>query len=109
MTDDVPEEVKGERLERVIELQERISAQINARMVGQSVEVLVEGPSRRAIDGKRNYYGRSPQGKTVIFPQEAEPNQFVHVSINSTTSHTLFGDVVAVGRPSTEGKVIART
>ena len=46
--DDVPEEVKAERLQEVIRLQERISGEINEAAVGRTVEVLVEGPSKRS-------------------------------------------------------------
>ena len=90
--DDVPEEVKAERLQEVIRLQERISGEINEAAVGSDVEVLVEGPSRRsAKSGTTCNYGRSPQGKTVVFPEAADPNSTVGVRVDRTTSHTLYG------------------
>ncbi|MCY3667900.1 MAG: TRAM domain-containing protein, partial [Gemmatimonadetes bacterium] len=89
----VPEAVKGERLQHIIALQEGISRQINQQQVGRTVEVLVEGPSKRpAADGQPRYYGRTPQGKTAIFPQPAASNELVSVHVARTTSHTLFGD-----------------
>ena len=95
MPDDVPEEIKGERLQRVIKLQEGISRERNQRWIGQSVEVLVEGPSKRpAADGKPRYYGRTRQGKTAIFVQEVEANKVINLHIEDTTSHTLFGTLV---------------
>ncbi|MBQ35456.1 MAG: tRNA (N6-isopentenyl adenosine(37)-C2)-methylthiotransferase MiaB [Gemmatimonadaceae bacterium] len=94
MPDDVPDPVKTERLQRVIELQEEISRQINATMVGQQVEVLVEGESRRpADDGTTTQFGRSRQGKTTIFPEPVPANRVVRVAVERTTSHTLFGSV----------------
>ena len=93
LPDDVPEAVKGERLQHIIALQEGISRQINQRQAGRTVEVLVEGPSKRpAADGQPRYYGRTPQGKTAIFSQPAASNELVSVHIARTTSHTLFGD-----------------
>ena len=93
LPDDVPEAVKGERLQHIIALQEGISRQTNQQQVGRTVEVLVEGPSKRpAADGQPRYYGRTPQGKTAIFPQPAASNSLVSVQISRTTSHTLFGD-----------------
>ncbi len=95
MPDDVPEEIKGERLQQVIKLQEGISRERNQRWIGQSVEVLVEGPSKRpAADGKPRYYGRTRQGKTAIFTQEVEANEVINLHIEDTTSHTLFGTLV---------------
>jgi tRNA-2-methylthio-N6-dimethylallyladenosine synthase len=90
--DDVQEQVKAERLQEVIRLQERISGEINEAAVGRTVEVLVEGPSRRsAKSGTPSNYGRSPQGKTVVFPEAAEPNSLIEVRVDRVTSHTLYG------------------
>jgi tRNA-2-methylthio-N6-dimethylallyladenosine synthase len=61
----VPETEKARRLERLIALQEAISAEINRTLLGAEVEVLVEGPARRP-DGWMS--GKSPQLKTVVFP-----------------------------------------
>lgn len=96
MPDDVPEELKGERLQKIIKIQERISGEVNTRAVGQRTQVLVEGISkRRAKDGRNRYYGRSPQGKTVVFPQQATANSLVAIDIDRNTSHTLFGNLVS--------------
>ncbi len=90
--DDVPDEVKAERLQGIIELQESISREINHAMVGREVEVLVEGRSRRkGKDGRPTWFGRSAQGKVTVFPREAPANQLVRVAVESATSHTLYG------------------
>ncbi len=86
--DDVPETEKGRRLERLIALQERISAEVNAASVGSEVDVLVEGPARRP-DGW--VIGKSPQFKTVVLPGPAAPGTLVRVRIEAATSHTLRG------------------
>jgi tRNA-2-methylthio-N6-dimethylallyladenosine synthase len=95
LEDDVPEAVKTERLEQIIALQERISWEINQQQLGQTTEVLVEGPSKRQNGGTRTFYGRSPQGKTVVFAQEAPTNSLVQVRVERATSHTLFGERAA--------------
>ncbi len=95
--DDVPEQVKAERLQEVIRLQERISGEINEAAVGRTVEVLVEGPSRRsAKSGTPCNYGRSSQGKTVVFPEAAEPNSLIEVRVDRVTSHTLYGTQIEI-------------
>ncbi|MBI2501706.1 MAG: tRNA (N6-isopentenyl adenosine(37)-C2)-methylthiotransferase MiaB [Candidatus Latescibacteria bacterium] len=93
LEDDVPEATKTQRLERVIALQEGISWEINQQLVGQTVEVLVEGPSKRQNGQTRTFYGRSPQGKTVVFSQEVVANALVQVHIERASSHTLFGEL----------------
>ncbi|MEE3042643.1 MAG: tRNA (N6-isopentenyl adenosine(37)-C2)-methylthiotransferase MiaB [Candidatus Latescibacterota bacterium] len=92
MADDVPDDVKGARLQQIIEMQESISRATNQAWVGRTVEVLVEGRSRRPdADGQPTYFGRSPQGKVTILSDPVEMNQLVQVKIERTTSHTLYG------------------
>ena len=92
MPDNIPETTKGERLQKIIALQETISGQINQSAIGTVSEVLVEGPSKRKSDKGRNNFGRNRQGKVVVFPQDAAPNEIIEVKVKGATSHTLFGD-----------------
>src|SRR5437899_747281 len=87
-SDSVPENEKARRLQRLVTLQESISAEINRRLLGSEVEVLVEGPARRTAGWVA---GKSPQMKTVVFPGPAEPGNLVRVRIEAATSHTLTG------------------
>src|SRR5207248_3093639 len=66
--DTVPEDEKRRRLQRLVALQEGISTEINRRLAGAEVEVLVEGPARRTAGWMA---GKSPQMKTVVFPGPA--------------------------------------
>ena len=95
MGDDVPDEVKKRRLTEIIDLQREISAEINAKEVGKTHKVLVEGPSKRdASDWK----GRSDTNKTIVFPHEDVRGyivgDIVEVKVNRSTSATLFGELV---------------
>jgi len=96
LEDDVPEQVKGERLQKIIKLQESICLQKNEAILGKTVEVLVQGPSkrRRSPDDGERLYGRSEHGKTVIFDGPAQPNSLRGVLVNEVTSHTLFGSLL---------------
>ena len=90
--DDVPETVKGERLTRIIELQENISADLNTAVVGDTVAVLVEGESRRDAD---RYHGKTEGFKTTVFPKaDSHIGDIVNVRVHSTTAHTLIGQKV---------------
>ena len=97
LLDDVPEEVKGERLQKIIKLQEAICLEKNEALIGKTVEVLVEGVSkRRRVDSPetaQRLYGRSELGKTVIFDGPAEANSLRPVRVDEVTSHTLFGQL----------------
>lgn len=89
LPDDVPEDVKIRRLNELIGLQNRLSAESNARDVGKTVEVLVEGVSKRS---KEQLFGRSGQNKVVVFNRGTHrPGDFVKVRITESSSATLKG------------------
>ena len=89
--DDVPETVKGERLKRIIALQESVSAEINRDAVGETVRVLVEGESRRDA---AKYHGKTDGFKTAVFPKaDTQIGDVVNVRVDSTTAHTLIGQI----------------
>jgi len=89
----VPDDVKHERLERLVELVQRSAAERNAGRVGRLEEVLVEGPSRTSVGLLR---GRTRRGTTVNFSGSASPGDLVDVRIESSTSTTLRGRAVAL-------------
>ena len=86
--DPVAADEKAGRLQRLIALQESISAEINRALVGDEVEVLVEGPARRPAGWMA---GRSPAMKTVVFAGPATPGELVRVRVETSTSHSLTG------------------
>jgi tRNA-2-methylthio-N6-dimethylallyladenosine synthase len=92
MPDQVPDEVKHERLERLVEVVQRIAAERNAERVGLTEEVLVEGPSRTDPALLR---GRTRRNTTVNFAGTAAPGDLVDVAIESATSTTLRGTELA--------------
>lgn len=92
LEDDVPEEVKGERLTRMIDLQSKLSMESNEKDIGKIVEVLVEGPSKRSAD---DFCGRCSQNKLVVFPkQDAKVGEYVRVKVLRFTQTTLIGEMV---------------
>ncbi len=92
MPDNVPEEVKVERLNRMIALQNELSLASNRRDIGKEFEVLVEGRSKRSAD---EYFGRTSQNKVVVFPRgDAERGQFRRVIITDASSATLKGQLI---------------
>ncbi len=89
LPDDVPEEVKIRRLNELIELQNQLSAESNAKDVGKTFEVLVEGVSKRS---KEQLFGRTEQNKVVVFDCGMHRiGDFVKVRITDSSSATLKG------------------
>jgi len=93
MPDQVPDEVKRERIERLVDLVQRIAAQRNDRRIGRVEEVLVEGPSRTDPALLR---GRTRRNTTVNFSGSAAAGEIVDVAITRATSTTLGGAQAAV-------------
>ena len=94
LPDDVPEEVKLRRLSEMIELQTRLSAESNARDVGKTFDVLVEGFSKRS---REQLFGRTSQNKVVVFDKGRHRiGDTVRVKITSSSSATLKGEETAV-------------
>jgi tRNA-2-methylthio-N6-dimethylallyladenosine synthase len=90
-TDDVPEEVKSRRLQEIINLQHQLSAKSKSSDLGKTVDVLVEGTSKKK---KNELFGRTSQNKTVVFPAETcKKGDYVKVLITECTSATLIGKV----------------
>lgn len=92
MEDNVPEEVKGRRLQEIIDLQLELSQKSNEQDVGKEFEVLIEGFSKRS---REQLFGRTEQNKVVIFDKKNHRiGQFVKVRITGFTPATLFGESV---------------
>lgn len=90
LPDNVPEEVKIDRLNRMIALQNELSLESNRRDVGKIFEVLVEGHSKRSKD---DLFGRTEQNKVIVFPAgDTKVGERVMVKVNSATSATLLGE-----------------
>ncbi len=88
LPDQVPDAVKHERLERLVESVQRIAAELNAERVGTVVEVLVEGSSRTDASLLR---GRTRGNAMVNFAGDAQPGTLADVVVESATSTTLRG------------------
>ncbi|MFQ5592411.1 MAG: tRNA (N6-isopentenyl adenosine(37)-C2)-methylthiotransferase MiaB [Phycisphaerae bacterium] len=109
-TDDVPDTEKRRRNAELLALQERISGEANRRLVGTTVEVLVEGYSKAAVKAQKaeqargeevgsypvnQLVGRSRRDQIVVFPGGPERiGQFATIRITAATALTLHGRIV---------------
>ncbi len=92
MMEQVPEGVKKERLNRLMDLQDRISRDINEKLRGKEVEVLVEGTSKKE---ESFLTGRTRTNKLVLFPGEEKLiGELVTVRITRPQTWNLYGELV---------------
>ena len=91
LPDNVAEETKIERLNRMIALQNDLSLRSNRADIGKEFEVLVEGRSKRSAE---EHYGRTSQNKVVVFPKgDTKAGDFVKVRVTDASSATLRGEL----------------
>jgi tRNA-2-methylthio-N6-dimethylallyladenosine synthase len=92
MPDNVPEDVKIDRLNRMIALQNELSLESNRRDIGKEFDVLIEGVSKRST---AQMVGRTGQNKTCVFPRgESKPGDTVRVRVVEASSATLICELV---------------
>jgi tRNA-2-methylthio-N6-dimethylallyladenosine synthase len=96
MPDQVPAEVKRERIERLVEVVQRVARERNEERVGRVEDVLVEGASRTEPELLR---GRTRRNTTVNFRGAASPGELVAVEITGGTSTTLHGEALVATAP----------
>ena len=92
LPDNIAEEEKVRRLNEIIALQNELSLASNRREIGKTVEVLVEGFSKRSHD---DMFGRTSQYKTVVFPRAGRHiGELVQVHVLEASAATLRGEIV---------------
>jgi tRNA-2-methylthio-N6-dimethylallyladenosine synthase len=92
LIDNVSESVKAERLSEMIALQNRLSGKSKKSDIGRTVEVLIEGYSKRSTE---HLSGRTSQNKVVVFPAgEHKKGEYTKVLIEKNTSATLIGKCI---------------
>lgn len=100
LADDVPADVVSRRHSEVLDLQNQISAEDNQEFIGQELDVLVEGPSKAAVQrGDEGpvlqMVGRTPCDRIVVFDgNQRQAGEILPIAIYDAHSHTLFGHVV---------------
>lgn len=105
MGDDVPEELKIERLNQIIDTQRSISLRKNQELIGRTVEVLVEGESTKSPN---DYCGRTGTNRMVVFPKgTTHVGHTISVRIDRANSATLFGTVLGTSAALDDAATLA--
>jgi ribosomal protein S12 methylthiotransferase len=97
LTDDVPEAVKQERLDRLMTYQQRIAFDRNRGRIGRSEEVLVEGAhpeTEHLLVGRMRGQAPDVDGQVLINDGTARPGEFVRVRLTDMAGYDLVGGVV---------------
>lgn len=93
LPDQVPLELKKERLWKLIDLQKEISAKINKKLEGKTFEVLVDKKSKKNIENQ--FSGRTETNKTVVFTSKQDLlGKLVKVKIIKSSAWTLYGELI---------------
>jgi len=93
LPDQVPLQVKKERLWKLIDLQKEISTKINKKLEGEILEVLVNKKSKKHIENQ--FSGRTGTNKTVVFTSKQDLlGQLVKVKIIKSSPWTLYGELI---------------
>ncbi len=93
--DDVPVEVKQKRLAEIVSLQNQLSLETNKLDIGKTVEVLIEGNSKKSDE---QWMGRNSQNKVVVFDKtdaRLKPGDYAMVVVHDCTQGTLIGKIVS--------------
>jgi tRNA-2-methylthio-N6-dimethylallyladenosine synthase len=90
--DDVAENIKIERLNEIINLQQSLSAENNRKYINKTCNVLIEGVSKKS---DKHFFGRTTHNKVVVFPKEGyKIGEYAKVMVTDCTAATLIGHVV---------------
>nr|WP_259825873.1 tRNA (N6-isopentenyl adenosine(37)-C2)-methylthiotransferase MiaB [Corynebacterium sanguinis] len=98
MADQLPKDVVQERFERLVALQERISAEENAKLIGTEVELLVQAGGGKKNDETKRMSGRARDGRLVHFAvhgdidREVRPGDYVTATVTDAKPHYLIAD-----------------
>jgi len=106
MDNDVSEEIKGKRLQEIIDVQQQISFEKNQELIGKDEIILVEGFSKKSDEF---IAGRTDTNKVVIVPlnEKIKTGDYLKVKINKATSGTLFGDYLSHIETAKEGIAVS--
>jgi tRNA-2-methylthio-N6-dimethylallyladenosine synthase len=92
MPDNIAEDVKIDRLNRMIALQNELSLESNRRDIGKEFDVLIEGVSKRS---KEQFVGRNQQNKTCVFPRgNYRVGDIARVRVVEASSATLISELI---------------
>lgn len=92
--DDIPEEIKQQRLDSLMELQQQISQELNHEMVGSVQKVLIDRIENGTAIGRTQYDSPEVDPEVIINNGNLVPGEFVNVKITEALPFELIGEVI---------------
>jgi len=93
--DDIPEEIKRERAERLMELQQKISLENNRKLVGKILPVLIDRREGEFMIGRTEYDSPEVDNEVLIKGEEIRAGEFYQVRITHTEEYDLYGEKIS--------------
>ena len=94
LPDDIPEEIKQQRLDSLMELQQQISQELNHEMVGSVQKVLIDRIENETAIGRTQYDSPEVDPEVIINNGNLVPGEFVNVRITEALPFELIGEVI---------------
>jgi ribosomal protein S12 methylthiotransferase len=93
--DDVPDEVKQERADEIMEIQQQISAELNQQKIGKTFKVIIDRKEGDFYVGRTEFDSPEVDGEVLVTSEdELKKGVFVNVKITGAEDYDLFGEVV---------------
>jgi ribosomal protein S12 methylthiotransferase len=93
--DDVPEEVKQERADEIMEIQQQISAELNREKIGKTFKVIIDRKEGEFYIGRTEFDSPEVDGEVLVTSEnELKKGIFVNVKITGSEDYDLFGEVI---------------
>jgi ribosomal protein S12 methylthiotransferase len=94
LEDDVPQEVKESRAEKIMAVQQQISMELNAKMIGQQYKVLIDRKEGEYYVGRTQYDSPDVDNEVLISADFLRVGDFCTVEITDATDYDLYGSLV---------------
>ena len=94
MTDDVPEALKQERVERLMELQQSISLKLNEKKIGKVFKTIIDAKEDEVFLGRTEYDSPEVDNEVIISDNSVRIGEFYKIRVSSATEFDLVGEII---------------
>jgi ribosomal protein S12 methylthiotransferase len=94
LTDDVPEALKQERVERLMELQQSISLKLNEKKIGKVFKTIIDGKEGEVFLGRTEYDSPEVDNEVIISDNSVRIGEFYKIRVSSATEFDLVGEKI---------------
>jgi len=92
LKDDVPDQIKQDRLEQILEVQQSISLEINEKKIGKTFRVIIDGKEGEVMTGRTEYDSPEVDNEVILHDLSLIPGQFYDIRITAASEFDLSGE-----------------